>query len=539
MLKVIIADDEPHICRLLESLLDWKKEGFSIEGFASNGHEVTKMCVSIRPDLLIIDIRMPGLSGLEVIQGLYKQIPTIKVIIITGYSQFQYAHQALRYGVVDYLLKPIRVDELQAALNKVKELVRNSAFSGISYNNQSVHVKSMKTIKENILFSMISNNQNSLSFTENEQLTEEFYMNFTGDYWRLIQIEIILETDYENFSSEDYFYNKIKEVLEEEFKKEEMELVFTRTEQGYFVLFNGAENSFSTFESHLQMIKFILIQILELFKGIFTIGVSSPYYKFNNIKKCVKECEQAIDQKIVVGKNQIICLGDVPNSIYCVEDFLTDSLKKELKKAIVDLNSTAISKCILELMSTLNLSTRQLHGTLVNEIYEKLIKLFFTSVSVLGINEFDQYSEEQLIAQGKYFYNVTAMFTYLDNLFRATISSLFEEKGEQSTRPIRMAQLYIDEHYKEQIKLQDVAEYVGFTQSYLSSMFKRQVGKSLVEYLTHIRIQKAKQLLIGGEWNIADVAEEVGFLDVKYFIKRFKKITGLTPSEYRKLFGNG
>ena len=131
------------------------------------------------------------------------------------------------------------------------------------------------------------------------------------------------------------------------------------------------------------------------------------------------------------------------------------------------------------------------------------------------------------------------MFTYLDNLFRATISSLFEEKGEQSTRPIRMAQLYIDEHYKEQIKLQDVAEYVGFTQSYLSSMFKRQVGKSLVEYLTHIRIQKAKQLLIGGEWNIADVAEEVGFLDVKYFIKRFKKITGLTPSEYRKLFGNG
>lgn len=70
-------------------------------------------------------------------------------------------------------------------------------------------------------------------------------------------------------------------------------------------------------------------------------------------------------------------------------------------------------------------------------------------------------------------------------------------------------------------------------------MFKRQVGKSLVEYLTHIRIQKAKQLLIGGEWNIADVAEEVGFLDVKYFIKRFKKITGLTPSEYRKLFGNG
>lgn len=70
-------------------------------------------------------------------------------------------------------------------------------------------------------------------------------------------------------------------------------------------------------------------------------------------------------------------------------------------------------------------------------------------------------------------------------------------------------------------------------------MFKRHVGKSLVEYLTHIRIQKAKQLLIGGEWNIADVAEEVGFLDVKYFIKRFKKITGLTPSEYRKLFGNG
>ena len=101
MLKVIIADDEQHISKLLESLIDWEKLGFRIVGKARDGYSALKLCSELEPDFLITDIRMPGLSGMDLIRELHRMNPHIKVIIITGYSQFQYAHQALRYGVVD------------------------------------------------------------------------------------------------------------------------------------------------------------------------------------------------------------------------------------------------------------------------------------------------------------------------------------------------------------------------------------------------------------------------------------------------------
>lgn len=539
MLKVIIADDEPHICRLLEALIDWEAEGFTIEGFANNGHEAARLCVSSRPDLLITDIRMPGLGGLELVQQLHEQMPSIYVIIITGYSQFQYAHQALRYGVVDYLLKPIRADELLTALNNVKEKIHHFSVVETQKNEHQISLKSMQTIKENLLFSLLTGGDSLSASLSRGSLPEDCHVDFTGSDWRLIQMEAILDGTYDNLSAEDYLGNKMKEIFTDEFKKENLELIFTRTSRGYFCLMNGEESSFQDFLPHLQTVKFILLQILELFKGTLTIGVSNRCTKFSSVERCIKECEMAIDHKVIVGKNQIIFYSEIPSAAHTVEEFLTGDFEQKFRTAIMDADYTSVSGCLSDLISSLNLTSRKLSGTFIIKVYEKLTALFFSSIGVFGSEEYGNYSEEQLAAQGKCFYNVTTAFQYLSNSFRTILAALVEQKGEQSTKPIRMAQLYIDEHYMEVVQLNEVAEYVGLAPSYLSSLFKKQVGKSLVEYLTHIRIQNAKQLLIDRDRNIADIADEVGFADVKYFIKRFKKVTGLTPNEYRKLFGNG
>ena len=121
--KVIIVDDEQHICRLIEALIDWEAHGLEVIGSARDGGSAFQMCQELSPDILITDIQMPGLSGIDLIKKLNDQFPEIKVIIITGYSQFPYAHQALRYGVVDYLLKPIQKEELEHALQKGMELI--------------------------------------------------------------------------------------------------------------------------------------------------------------------------------------------------------------------------------------------------------------------------------------------------------------------------------------------------------------------------------------------------------------------------------
>ena len=539
MLKVIIADDESHICQLLEALIDWEAEGFTIEGFANNGHEAARLCASCHADLLITDIRMPGLGGLELVQHLHEQMPFVHVIIITGYSQFQYAHQALRYGVVDYLLKPIRTDELRNALNNVKEKIYHFSAAETQRSEQQVSWKSMQAIKENLLFSLLNGRENHSAALLKGNLPESYHVDFSGSVWRLIQLEAILDGTYDNLSAEDYLGNKMKEIFIEEFKKENMELIFTRTSRGYFCLMNGEEDSFLDFIPHLQTVKFILLQILELFKGTFTIGVSNSCVKFENLDRCIMECEQAIDHKIIVGKNQIIYFSEIPPEVHEAEEFLTEEYKQKFRTAITDADDAALSGCFSDLISSLNLMSRKLSGNFIIQIYNKLNELFFASVGAFGMEEYGNYSEENLAVQGKCFYNITTAFQYLGNSCRTILAAVIEQKGEQSTKPIRMAQLYIDEHYMEAIQLNEVADFVGLAPSYLSSLFKKQVGKSLVEYLTHIRIQNAKQLLIDRDRNITDIADEVGFADVKYFIKRFKKVTGLTPNEYRKLFGNG
>lgn len=539
MLKVIIADDEPHICQLLEALIDWEAEGFTIAGFAGDGYETARLCASSRPDLLITDIRMPGLGGLELVKQLHEQMPSIYVIIITGYSQFQYAHQALRYGVVDYLLKPIRTDELLAALKHVKEKIHNSYAADNQRSEQQISLKSMQSIKENLLLSFLNEKEEGAAAFRNDSFPQNYRFEFQGNLWRLVQIEAVLAGGNDNLSAEDYLKSKIKEIFTEEFKDEDMELVFTQTSRGYFCLMNGIEQSFLEFDGHLQTVKFILQQILELFKGTFTIGVSNVCKTPGDLDSSVIECKTAVEHKIVEGKNQIIYFAEVPNPRYAMGEFISEEFEQKFRAAIAAADCGAVTSLIADLVSVLNLMSRKLPGTLIHQIYENRIHLFFGAMNVFGISEDSNYSEEQLTAQGKCFYNATAAFHYLSNIFRTVLSHAAEKKGEQSTKPIRMAQLYIDEHYMEAIQLNEVAERVGLAPSYLSSLFKKQVGKSLVEYLTHVRIQNAKQLLVDRERNIADIADEVGFVDVKYFIKRFKKVTGLTPNEYRKLFGNG
>ena len=153
-----------------------------------------------------------------------------------------------------------------------------------------------------------------------------------------------------------------------------------------------------------------------------------------------------------------------------------------------------------------------------------------------SFTDFKEFTQDNLISQKEYFYSISGAFTYLSEIFQMLLKRCCEEKEDQNTQPIRETQLYIEEHYMEPVKLEEIARHVGLNETYLSSIFKKQVGKSLIDYLTYTRVQHAKELLINRNKSVNEIAEEVGFNDAKYFTKRFKKYTGVSPNEYRKLF---
>ena len=170
------------------------------------------------------------------------------------------------------------------------------------------------------------------------------------------------------------------------------------------------------------------------------------------------------------------------------------------------------------------------------EIYDILVEEFY--LTIFGYSQNDEIIEakKEILQQGRYFYSVSGLFHYLGEIIGSEIQSISKKKEEQSIKPVKLAQRYIEKHYMDDITLEEIAKEVGWTATYLSSSFKKNIGKSVVDYLTYIRVQHAKELLLDTERSIGEVADIVGFHDAKYFATRFKKITGVSPNEYRGLF---
>ncbi len=533
--KVIIADDEQHICHLIKALIEWEQYGLEVVGFANDGNKAFQMCEECSPDFLITDIRMPGLSGIELIRKLYDAFPDIKVIIITGYSQFSYAQQALKFRVVDYLLKPIQKEELECALQKGLNLIDAEIVRTLE--NRNLSLKSMQEIKDNLLILILNSKGQPSKLFSRERFLEEYHLKFQGNTWQLLQIECILNREDNTLSLQEFLGEKIKDIVVGEVKNEKIEILTALMDNSFFCLFNGDREILELLKTALIRIKSKLLVLNDVLQKInFTIGLSNIYGNFNDIFASINECESCINYKVIKGKNKIIKYKDVPKAELEAIRFIDGNFRKRFMKTIADADSEEMAGEINELVTLLYRYSGKINGDVVLEIYQMLVKLFYKGIQVFDVTDFREFSQENLIPQKQYFYSIAGAFTYLSDIFQLLLKRCVEEKEDQSTRPIRNVQIYIEEHYREAVTLEEIAKHVGLNETYLSSIFKKQMGKSLIDFLTYIRIQHAKELLIDHCRSVNEIAEEVGFNDAKYFTKRFKKFTGVSPNEYRKLF---
>lgn len=534
--KVIIADDEQHIRHLINGLIEWEEYGLEVVGFAHDGDSALEMCERILPDFLITDIRMPGVNGIDLIKELYDKLPDIKVIIITGYSYFSYARQALRYNVVDYLLKPIQKDELIQALQKGISSIDREAIQGKKTDNFTL--KSMQKIKDNLLLMILRGGSHSDSIVNQDLLTKEYHFRFTGRAWRLIQIEFMLNNEENTVSVHDFLKGKMKGLIQELLQNSGTEILTTFEGNSFFCMLNGECEVLENLDDVLIRIKHRLLMVNDVLQKIcFTIGVSSICDNFSHIHDCVKECQLCMEYKILKGANKTIFYTDIPTIKRISEEVLFDNnTQRKLLEAVTHADGGEIERIIDQLITVLYRHSRQIDGHIVINIYKMLTELFFKGMAVFDFTDYGEFSLEFLLSQGDCFFSISAAFSYLNDVFQVLLRYSREEKKNYNLKSVKIAQLYVNEHFREPVTLEEIAKHVGLNDTYLSSIFKKQIGKSLIDYLTEVRVHRAKELLMNSDLNISEIAEQVGFNDAKYFTKRFKKFTGVSPNEYRKLF---
>ncbi len=530
MLKVIIADDEQRICRLVQVLADWEALGMEVIGTAENGFEALDLVKKTHPDILITDIRMPGCDGLELIRQAKLSCAHLEVVIISGYAHFEYAQNAIRYGVGNYLLKPIRREELMETLLKMKERIlkridEEEMTQALHQDNQN----KLSRLKGSLLKDLLNGEKIQLS---REKLKETYYFDGKGEYYQTFVMKIDCDVRKIDGEAVEILREKAEMTLRNGLEKccEEMLLYF----KGYSVygLLNYAAGKTSAIRKKLRD----CLNQMEAKKRIygmieFSMAIGGEVGLPQELEDSLRNAKEAIKERLLEGTGRL--LEGVPKGSGRLKQRELDRYAKRIEHAIEVLDAEEAADACQELEQ----DVIQIPEICGRELYEVVAVAGNLFAARIGIDSVEEIQQEFVAHYCKQCSKKEQLFGELERLQTHLIGQVQESRANESARPIRLAKQYVLQHFSEPITLEEVCEAVGFSISYFSALFKKETGEGFAKYLTRIRIDEAKNLLRETSLSVGEIGEKVGYSDRKHFTSNFRKIVGLNPAEYRKLYG--
>ncbi len=529
MLRVVIADDEMRVCRLVQMLVEWDTLGMELAGIASNGLEALTLVKDTKPDILITDIRMPGCDGLELIERARQAAPALEIVIISGYAHFEYAQTALRYGVGDYLLKPIKKDALNATLKKLAERCQTRAASvntleSLRQNSQKGHDLLRGRLLEDLL-------QERLEAPTAEQLKNDYgFPVGTG----LLQV-YLLKMDYAPGALENaslpILQSKAAQVLEPALGS----LCTTALLQfykntGYGLLHYEPQQKGAVRRVLRDCLNQLVAQQFFFGAVAFSLAVGKAVQSPCELPQSMHTARLAVCERLVEGTGRLLESAPAPSPLRLRQ--VLDNYSHGIEQAADALNADVAEKAAEALRHAV-VQTPDVRGYELLELVLAAGRIFALR---LHLND-DSDPAKAFAAHCALCGSAEQLFECLRNFQRDQLQLLWAQQENEAIRPIRIAKQYIQQHYNEPISLEDVCAATGFSASYFSTLFKKETGEGFSKYLARIRVEKAKTLLQDTDLPIAQVCDRVGYNDIKHFTGTFKKITSLNPGQYRKLYG--
>ncbi len=532
MIRVIIADDETRICKLIINLINWDELGMQIVGVADNGIDALSLVERENPDIVITDIRMPGYDGLEMIEKAKNINEKLEFIIISGYEEFAYAQKAMEYGVKDYLCKPINKNSLLKALRRVNDSLKIK-------NRQSSLEKEYQTIKKDIRKIRASFVKNLILFKADgfkecscEEINQNHYFHFREGIFRVVSIKI--DGSSKANQNSDEIIAKMAGTMQTSLPELTYDAEIIHTNSNLYVLINYGPDEKEKIESVFTKILNESKDRLTTFGLMITIGYGEEVEDLKKITASIESAKRAIDDRILKGTGQIITFSKTKSGGIYNEDRFYELTKKFIKA--VELVDTEEIKKVINTFKE-ELRHESICGSELKRLVREIGNTYYLTMRNNKIKIHDAFEEQtQLEKTIDNSYSMELLFQELVKHITLSLSKLAEDKTQKNLGQIRQAKIYIEENYMKNITLEDLGSYLGFNSSYFSSLFKKETGVSFVEYLSKIRIEKAKELLKEPGLRIQDVCLMVGYNDVKYFTKLFIRHTGLKPNEFRKIF---
>lgn len=506
MFKVLIAEDELASLKYLINIIERKCSGFDVVDTAEDGKDALEKIKKHRPDVLITDIRMPIIDGIELVSKVKVLYPGMYSIIVSGYSEFDYAKGALEAGVVDYLLKPIDVNQMSMLMNKIKKRLKK-------------HYRD----KQFDIWRSILNGQYI-----DEDIIQKYFITEYYNIGVLRKGGLPSRYNTKHFASDKIYDINGINILKNMQLIENTWLLQGR-DDNEIIIIASLPNLTVSIESVIH--KLIKKQGTEFY---YTAIVNDDLISMNNIKKIIEYMLKEINQKVVVGCTQILKYNkekEQENSSV-VNAMLSEMERNKIKFYILNGDYNSFKT---ELKKWFILWEKDKKPQIWLESIIRQILLLVTEFSLKNKKE-EHLNLDILMDEAMYYSN--SMDNLVENIWDIIEYLLENQNGILSQQNMENLFITIDEYininFREQLSLQGICNKFGISQTYLSRLFRKYKNMSFNEYLTAIRIEKAKELLLKHpKLKIKEVALSVGYNDPSYFSKVFCKYTGFSPSQYK------
>lgn len=533
MFKVLIVDDEIYVVALIQKLINWEKFQMKVEATANDGVTALRLVKEIKPDVVIVDIRMPGYDGISFMDKVREFNTNVKFIVISGHKQFDYAKGAMRNNAEDYLLKPISKEELELALTHVYEQLLEVQEKEAKVKNMEEELDtSKKRVRESLVEAVLFQREIPEQLSETN---EKFFTGFrVGMFGALALVADTPLSFRKQGEGKDLLINEMQRELLGTLKEICTEVIPMEYRNMMVYLFNFPKEQKEKFLSALQEEMLNYIKLVKKFENIFIyICVGNICESLSDMKDSINGLWKCILGRTAFGEGKVIFSSNIREN----EDLLPaiwEFRKEKFYMALEELNVNELNLCIKEMYSKAYYGIEE-DTLLYYKIYTRLAQEIWKYFHNIGIchesqGDFTDCYREKYLTASSYSEYVKIL---CDGVLKVIEENHLADKS-QATPAVRIVKSYIAEHYQEEISLSAAAKRVNLSPVYLSRLFKKEEGINFLDYLNQYRIDMAKRFLTDVKYNVIEVAELVGFKNTRYFSKIFKKQVGITPSEYRK-----
>ncbi|MDA3948312.1 MAG: response regulator [Spirochaeta sp.] len=536
MYRFLIIDDEPVVREGISNTIDWHSHGFELVGVSRDGREGLEALESLRPDVVLTDICMPFVDGLELASAIAEQYPATRTILLTGYDEFEYAQEAIKLKVRDFLLKPITPAELRDVLDSVRA----------ELDLERDHREKLARLYEQVRAGLPLYRERFLNRLVRIAIPPEdvrreidfLELDLPGPEYTVLIVDVDAPQDGQYAAKSDDASERLLSLAVHEIASETIQslpgaVTFTTPGEATVLIVSSSSEA-TGLNPALEVAEAISERVQREVSRTVTIGVGDVVDDASEIVRSFEEARDALEHRFVLGDNQIVTIRQARGeTVRPPADSLTAPRERFIRTV-----KTGPEPLIRESLHATFDALRKL-GEEIDRCYVAAHRLLTDTINALesvGV----EYSEIPSFHGNPF--EVLGRIKTLDEMERWFLHFVFEARQvldrnrfDHSQRKAIEAVEFIHEHFNEPtLSLTTVCSALAVSKSYFSPIFKSHTGKTFVEYLTEHRAEQAKVLLNDGTLKIYEVAERVGFRDAHYFSLTFKKQTGWSPTEYQE-----